>query len=179
MISSTEALSLDKLPWSLAIVGAGYIGLELGIAFRKMGAEVTVVEALDRILPLYDKALNRSGAQMAGSCTQSPCTPAAPRPRASKGEASARVRDHGRSGDAEARRADVHPGHGSAGVRGTKALGPGDDGRRHGRPFVKIDDQCRTSMRDVWAIGDIAGEPDAGAQGLGPGRGGGGNHRGS
>ena len=57
VISSTEALSLDALPKKLVVVGAGYIGLELGIAFRKMGAEVAVVEMLDRILPLYDAQL--------------------------------------------------------------------------------------------------------------------------
>src|SRR5438045_5518905 len=57
VISSTEALSLDAVPKKLLVVGAGYIGLELGIAFRKLGAEVTVVEALDQILPLYDTQL--------------------------------------------------------------------------------------------------------------------------
>ena len=57
IISSTEALSLEAVPKRLAVVGAGYIGLELGIAFRKMGAEVTIVEALDQILPLYDEKL--------------------------------------------------------------------------------------------------------------------------
>ena len=39
MISSTEALSLDDVPKKLVVVGAGYIGLELGIAFRKLGAK--------------------------------------------------------------------------------------------------------------------------------------------
>ncbi len=45
VISSTEALALAKVPERLAVVGGGYIGLELGIAFAKMGAKVTVVEA--------------------------------------------------------------------------------------------------------------------------------------
>jgi len=57
VISSTEALSLTELPKKLVVVGAGYIGLELGIAFRKLGSEVTVVEALPNILPLYDAEL--------------------------------------------------------------------------------------------------------------------------
>ena len=47
------------MPKSLVVVGAGYIGLELGTAFRKLGAAVTVVEAADRILPRYDEALTR------------------------------------------------------------------------------------------------------------------------
>ena len=59
VISSTEALALPALPRHLAVVGAGYIGLELGIAFRKLGAEVTIIEAADRILPRYDVALSR------------------------------------------------------------------------------------------------------------------------
>ena len=66
VISSTEALALPELPKKLVVVGAGYIGLELGIAFRKLGCEVTVVEALDRILPLYDARAGRAGREMAG-----------------------------------------------------------------------------------------------------------------
>src|SRR5204863_86088 len=57
VVSSTEALMLSEVPKKLVVVGAGYIGLELGIAFRKLGAEVTVIEALDRILALYDAPL--------------------------------------------------------------------------------------------------------------------------
>ena len=57
VISSTQALSPTMLPKRLVVVGAGYIGLELGIVYRKLGAEVTVVEALDRILPIYDEEL--------------------------------------------------------------------------------------------------------------------------
>ena len=59
VISSTEALDLRELPPRLVVVGAGYIGLELGIAFRKLGAAVTIVEAADRILPRYDRALTQ------------------------------------------------------------------------------------------------------------------------
>ena len=59
VISSTEALSLAKVPERLAVVGAGYIGLELGMAYAKLGAKVTVIEALDRILPIYDAELVR------------------------------------------------------------------------------------------------------------------------
>ncbi len=54
VVSSTGALSLDKVPGSLLIVGAGVIGLELGSVWRRLGAKVTVVEFLDRILPGMD-----------------------------------------------------------------------------------------------------------------------------
>src|SRR5690348_1600135 len=59
VISSTDALSLPAVPQRLAVVGAGYIGLELGTAFAKLGSKVTVVEAEERILPLYDEDLTR------------------------------------------------------------------------------------------------------------------------
>jgi dihydrolipoamide dehydrogenase len=57
VVSSTEALSPKTLPKRLVVVGAGYIGLELGTVYRKLGVEVTVVEALDRVLPAYDAEL--------------------------------------------------------------------------------------------------------------------------
>jgi dihydrolipoamide dehydrogenase len=54
IVSSTGALSLDKVPAKLLIVGAGVIGLELGSVWHRLGAQVTVVEFLDRILPGMD-----------------------------------------------------------------------------------------------------------------------------
>ncbi|MBX5469383.1 MAG: dihydrolipoyl dehydrogenase [Thermoleophilaceae bacterium] len=57
VLDSTGALALDAVPASVAVVGAGYIGLELGTALAKLGASVTIVEALDRILPTVDAAL--------------------------------------------------------------------------------------------------------------------------
>ena len=54
VVSSTGALSLPKVPEKLMVVGAGVIGLELGSVWRRLGAEVTVVEFLDRILPGMD-----------------------------------------------------------------------------------------------------------------------------
>src|SRR5262249_44599622 len=57
VISSSEILSLDRAPERLLVVGAGYIGLELGTAFRKIGSEGTVVEARERILPNWDEPL--------------------------------------------------------------------------------------------------------------------------
>src|SRR6202521_3647984 len=54
IVSSTGALALDKVPGKLLIVGAGVIGLELGSVWHRLGAQVTVVEFLDRILPGMD-----------------------------------------------------------------------------------------------------------------------------
>jgi dihydrolipoamide dehydrogenase len=54
IVSSTGALVLDKVPQRLLVIGAGVIGLELGSVWRRLGAQVTVVEFLDRILPGMD-----------------------------------------------------------------------------------------------------------------------------
>jgi dihydrolipoamide dehydrogenase len=54
VVSSTGALSLPKVPKRMVVIGAGYIGLELGSVWRRLGAEVTVVEMLDRIAPGLD-----------------------------------------------------------------------------------------------------------------------------
>ncbi len=51
VLDSTAALALDRIPKALVVVGAGYIGVELGTAFAKLGAEVTLVELTDRLLP--------------------------------------------------------------------------------------------------------------------------------
>jgi dihydrolipoamide dehydrogenase len=58
-VSSTGALTLDKVPEKLLVVGAGVIGLELGSVWRRLGAQVQVVEFLDRILPGMDSEVAR------------------------------------------------------------------------------------------------------------------------
>ncbi len=71
IVGSTEALSFDKVPRELIVVGAGYIGLELGSVWSRLGSKVTVLEYLPRILPLNDgeiaslvqKSLTKQGLQ--------------------------------------------------------------------------------------------------------------------
>ncbi len=60
IVSSTGALTLSQVPAKLLVVGAGVIGLELGSVWRRLGAEVTVVEYLDRILPGMDNEVAKS-----------------------------------------------------------------------------------------------------------------------
>src|SRR5262249_19152296 len=55
--TSTEALNYQSVPKHLAVIGGGYIGLELGSVWRRLGARVTVVEFLDRLLPGMDSDL--------------------------------------------------------------------------------------------------------------------------
>ncbi|MEJ0016125.1 MAG: dihydrolipoyl dehydrogenase [Acetobacteraceae bacterium] len=60
VVTSTGALELDAVPGHLVVIGGGYIGLELGSVWRRLGAEVTVVEFLPRILPTMDAEVAKS-----------------------------------------------------------------------------------------------------------------------
>ncbi|MDY6949666.1 MAG: dihydrolipoyl dehydrogenase [Pseudomonadota bacterium] len=153
IISSTEALALQSLPRRLAIVGAGYIGLELGCAFRKLGAEVTVIEAQDRILPLYDSQLvkpvarwlERAGVTLHLGASVSGYEAGSLSARTAAGKELAVKAEHVLV--TVGRRPRTHGW-------GLENMGVDLSGR-----FVHVDDQCRTSMRNVWAIGDLVGEP--------------------
>jgi dihydrolipoamide dehydrogenase len=57
VVTSTEALSFSEVPKHLIVIGAGYIGLEMGTVWRRLGSEVTILEYLDRILPGMDSAV--------------------------------------------------------------------------------------------------------------------------
>jgi dihydrolipoamide dehydrogenase len=59
VITSTEALELKEIPKHLIIIGGGVIGLELGQVYKRLGAEVTVIEFMDRIIPGMDSALSK------------------------------------------------------------------------------------------------------------------------
>src|SRR5690606_89389 len=59
IITSTEALKLKEIPKHLLVIGGGVIGLELGQVYSRLGAEVTVVEYMDRIIPTMDSALSK------------------------------------------------------------------------------------------------------------------------
>ena len=153
VISSTEALSLQSLPRSLAVVGAGYIGLELGSAFRKLGVDVTVIEAQDRILPLYDSQLVKPVArwlERAGVVVHLGASVAG----YEAGSLFARTQD-GKTLAVKADQVLVTVGRRPR----TQGWGLENMGVDLMGRFVQVDDQCRTSMRNVWAIGDLVGEP--------------------
>ena len=153
VISSTEALSLPEIPRRLVVVGAGYIGLELGIAFAKLGAEVTVVEAQDRILPLYDKALTdpvRKWMETHGVVLHLEA-----KAKGLQGDALAVETKAGETLALPADRIMVTVGRRPL----TQGWGLEAMGLEMAGPFVKVDDQLRTSMRNVWAVGDLVGEP--------------------
>jgi len=152
VISSTEALSLHELPRRLVVIGAGYIGLELGSAFRKFGCEVTVVEALDRILPLYDDALTKpvkTWLEKAGVTLHLGA-------RAQAFDNGELVIDKG----GEILRLPADKLLVTVGRRPrTQGWGLEAMGLDMAGAFVKVNDRMETAMRGVYAIGDLVGEP--------------------
>ncbi len=151
IISSTEALSLPAIPERLAVVGAGYIGT----AFAKLGAKVTVIEAENRILPTYDDELVR---------------PVARRLRALGVEVLTRARAVGLSDAGDALRIEQEGAPARSITADRVLVAAGRRARITGfglerldltmnGPFVQIDERCATSMRNVWAVGDLTGEP--------------------
>lgn len=155
VLSSTGALSLTQVPERLAVVGAGYIGLELGIAFAKLGSKVTIVEALDRILPLYDSQITQPVAKRLSALGVEILPGTKVKGMSANGEALL-----AETADGEERRIAADKVLVTVGRKpvtegwGREELELDMDGR-----YLRIDDQCRTSMRGIYAVGDVTGEP--------------------
>lgn len=155
VISSSEALSLKAVPKKLIVVGGGYIGLELGTAFAKMGSEVTVVEATEQLLPQYDAELVKPVAKRLGELGVRVLTGAKAKRLSDEGLALLVESANGEEQRLAADRVLVTVGRKPC----TEGWGLEElDLDRAGR-FLRIDERCRTSMRGVHAIGDITGEP--------------------
>ncbi|BCX17448.1 MAG: dihydrolipoyl dehydrogenase [Geminicoccaceae bacterium] len=159
IVSSTGALDLERVPGRLVVVGAGYIGLELGTVWRRLGAEVTVVEFLDRITPGMDlelskelqKVLSRQGLRFRLATKVVGVEKA--------GEGVAVVVEPVAGGPPETLAADVVLV--AIGRRPyTEGLGAAEVGvavDERGR--VKTDGHFRTTVPGIWAIGDVIEGP--------------------
>ena len=159
IVSSTGALAFPEVPKSLIVVGAGYIGLELGSVWRRLGAEVTVVEYLDRILPGMDdevaKTMLRALKKQRFAFKLATRVTAAAR---TETEVTLTV-EPAAGGEPEtltAERVLVAVGRRpyTAGL-GLDALGVATDERG----FITVDAQFQTNVAGVYAIGDVIPGP--------------------
>lgn len=155
VISSTEALALSEVPARLAVVGGGYIGLELGIAFAKLGAKVTVVEALPRVLAQYDAELTRPVVKRLAELGIEVLVNAKAKGLSTKRDALLVETNGGKNGKIAADKVLVTVGRKPV----TEGWGLEQIDLDMAGPFIRIDDQCRSSMRGIFAIGDVTGEP--------------------
>ena len=157
--SSTGALDLDALPEKVAVIGGGYIGLELGIALRRLGSEVTVVEGLDKVLAIFDDELRRpltTWLRKNGVTTHVNCLAQGAEVKDGEVELTwknAEVEMQSETFDKILVTVGLRPNTRGWGLEKMGLRMDGDD------RFIRIDDQCKTSMRGVYAIGDVSGEP--------------------
>ena len=159
VVSSTGALELQRVPGHLLVVGGGYIGLELGSVWRRLGAEVTVVEFLDRITPGMDGELSRQFQRILkrqGINFRLRTKVAGVEHRDDHLDVTVEPAD---GGDAEVVRADValiSIGR-SAYTEGLglDAVGVATD--RRGR--VQVDGRFATNVAGIYAIGDVIAGP--------------------
>jgi dihydrolipoamide dehydrogenase len=158
IISSTEALNLTELPKSMIVIGGGYIGIELGQTYAKFGTKVTVLEGSDSVLPGFEKEMSKLVARnlekagvevfteaMAQSSTQT------------DNEVTVKFTVKGEEKELSADYVLV-----------TVGRRPNTDGelgldlinlKLNERGYVEIDNQCRTSIPHIFAIGDIVAGP--------------------
>ena len=159
IVSSTGALSLDKVPGKLLIVGAGVIGLELGSVWHRLGAQVTVVEFLDRILPGHGRRGGKTipaHPRKAGLCVQARRQGHRRRYVGQDACRADRAGRGGRGGKAGGRRRAGRIGR----VPYTEGLGLKEAGvALDNRGRVQIDNHFATSVKGVYAIGDVVAGP--------------------
>ena len=157
IISSRHALDLTNRPNSIGVIGAGYIGLELGIALEKLGVTVTFIEAGKSILPGYDSELTRPVKSYLDSQNIAVHLNAKAQSAEIIGD-TVKLNVSMNDDTSETLTFDkllVAIGRRPA-TRGWGLETMGVDMDVH---FVKVDDQCQTSMSGVYAIGDLVGEP--------------------
>ncbi|WP_227378355.1 dihydrolipoyl dehydrogenase [Haladaptatus halobius] len=159
VLDARDALTLETVPDSLLVIGAGYIGMELATVFTKLGADVTVVEPLDSVLPRYEDDVSdvvRTRGEDLGI-------------EFHVGEAPAEWREHDSDGiivetedeDGEQTEFDTSKVVVAAGRKpvtdtlnlAAVGLEPNEDG------FVETDNHTRTAVKHVFAVGDVAGKP--------------------
>jgi dihydrolipoamide dehydrogenase len=157
IVDSWNALEFDAVPRRLGVIGAGVIGLELGSVWRRLGSEVTVLEALEEFLPMVDQTIAKE----------------AQRHFKKQGldiKLGAKVLRAAVAGEAvEVTFSDAHGEHALSVDRLVVAVGrrpftqnllaDGTGVELDARGFVQVDEHCRTTAANVWAIGDVVRGP--------------------
>lgn len=157
VISSDEALVLEKAPKTLAVVGAGAVGCEFADVFHAFGTQVTLIEALPTVLPLEDEEVSKelaksfrkrkidvlTGAKISGV-------------KVTKSGVTMKVEANGEAKDVAVEKVLVAAGRAPNVDRiGLKEAGV----QLTERGFVKINDRYETNVPGIYAIGDVAGPP--------------------
>ncbi|MCE9625701.1 MAG: dihydrolipoyl dehydrogenase [Deltaproteobacteria bacterium] len=159
IIDSTGALALSKVPQKMIVIGGGYIGLELGSVYQRWGSQVTVLEALDRIVPAMDlevgkafqRVLQKQGIEFQLSTKVKKATV--------KKDGTVEVAVEDASGKAATLSADVVLV--AIGRKAnTEGLGLDKAGvKTDERGRIQVNEKFETSLKGVYAIGDVIAGP--------------------
>lgn len=157
ILSSTEALQLSEIPKSLVVIGGGYIGIELGQTFAKFGTQVTILEGSDTILPGFEKEMSRWVARNLKKLGVETYTEAMAQ-KADQTDSDVKV-SFTVKGEEKEITADYvlvtvgrRPNTDEIGLEAIQ-MEMGERG------LIKIDHQCKTSVPNIYAIGDIVEGP--------------------
>lgn len=159
IVTSTGALALEKVPASLAVIGGGVIGLEMGTVWQRLGAKVTVIEFLDRILPGMDMEVSKEMKKILGKQGMefklgTKVTAA----ETKKGKVTLTLEP---AAGGEAEKLEVETVLLAIGRRPyTAGLGLDKAGIKvDARGMVEIDDHFQTNVPGIYAIGDVVRGP--------------------
>jgi dihydrolipoamide dehydrogenase len=163
VITSEQALALDRVPTSVVVLGGGVIGCEFASVWRSFGAEVTIVEALPRLVAAEDEA---SSKQLERAFRKRKIKALTGTPFKAVEHLDGGVRVHVENSDPiEADLLLVAVGRGPR----TEGLGYEEQGVTMDRGFVLADERCRTNLPNVFAVGDIVPGPQLAHRGFAQG----------
>jgi dihydrolipoamide dehydrogenase len=156
IVDSTGALDFSSVPERFVVIGGGYIGIEIGTLYAKLGSKVTVVEALPGILAGNDPEIVQLVARKLKKLGVEVLTGAKAKSWAEKdGHAVVTVEVDGKEATVEADKVLVAVGR----RPNSEGLGLEAIGVKTERGFVPVDRQLRTNVPGIYAIGDVAGQP--------------------
>ena len=159
VLDNAGALALPEVPRRLGVIGAGVIGLEMGSVWRRLGAEVTLLEMLETFLPAADEAVAKEAWKIFTREQGLDIVLGASIARVSQGKKGVTV-EYSVKGAGERKlecdRLVVSIGR----VPNTTGLNAEAIGlKRDPRGFIEVDAECRTNLPGVWAIGDVVRGP--------------------
>jgi dihydrolipoamide dehydrogenase len=157
IVDSWNALEFDAVPERLGVIGAGVIGLELGSVWRRLGSEVTVLEAMDQFLPMADQTIAKEAQRHFKKQGLDIKLGAKVQSAAVKGNAVDVVyTDAAGEHTLQVDKLVVAVGRRPF-MDGLLAEGSGV--QVDARGFIQVDDHCRTNVPNVWAVGDVVRGP--------------------
>jgi dihydrolipoamide dehydrogenase len=157
ILSNTGALAIPEVPKKLGVIGAGIIGLEMGSVWRRLGADVTILEALPGLLGMADEAIAKeAGKIFAKQGLKMEFGVSISKVSAAKSSVSVQYK----SSSGENRTLEVDKLVVSIGrVANTDGLNGEAIGLKMERGMISVDGDCRTGVPNVWAIGDVVRGP--------------------